>query len=170
MARPGPRSVAGGALGGLLVGGVVKLIGVDAFALLLGQSPGAITGAGEGAVLGGAVGLGLWLAGFGAERMRARRGAIVAGLCGGAAGVLIALGGGRLMAGSLEQLAMRFPRSRLQMDALGALLGETGFGPITRTVSAGLEGLLFAACVVGAMILAARSLETASPSASPPPG
>ncbi|MGQ2991111.1 winged helix-turn-helix domain-containing protein, partial [Brevundimonas sp.] len=48
---PGPGSIAGGALGGLLVGGLVKLIGVDAFALLLGQSPGAITGAGEGAAL-----------------------------------------------------------------------------------------------------------------------
>lgn len=156
---PGLWSIAGGALGGLVVGGLVKLIGVDAFALLLGQSPGAITGAGEGAVLGAAVGLGLWLGGLGSDRLRARRGAAVAGLCGGVAGVAIAVTGGRLMAGSLDQLAARFPNSRLQMDAFGALFGEPGFGPITRTVSAGLEGVLFAACVVGAMILAGRSLE-----------
>jgi len=158
---PGPWGIAGGALGGLVVGGLVKLIGVDAFALLLGQSPGAITGAGEGAALGAAIGLGLWLGGLGSDRLRARRGAAIAGLCGGAAGVAIVLMGGRLMAGSLDQLAARFPESRLQMDAFGALFGEPGFGPVTRMVSAGLEGVLFAACVVGAMILAGRSLEKA---------
>lgn len=156
---PGPGSIISGALGGLVVGGLVKLIGVDAFALLLGQSPGAITGAGEGAALGAAIGLGLWLGGLGSDRLRARRGAAVAGLCGGAAGVGIVLMGGRLMAGSLDQLAARFPNSRLQMDAFGALFGEPGFGPVTRMVSAGLEGVLFAACVVGAMILAGRGLE-----------
>ena len=156
---PGPGSIIGGALGGLVVGGLVKLIGVDAFALLLGQSPGAITGAGEGAALGAAIGLGLWLGGLGSDRLRARRGAAIACLCGGAAGIAIVLMGGRLMAGSLDQLAARFPNSRLEMDAFGALFGEPGFGPVTRIVSAGLEGLLFAACVVGAMILAGRGLE-----------
>ena len=159
LPMPGPGSIIGGALSGLIVGGLVKLIGVDAFALLLGQSPGAITGAGEGAALGAAIGLGLWLGGLGSDRLRVRRGAAIAGLCGGAAGVAIVLMGGRLMAGSLDQLAARFPGSRLQMDAFGALFGEPDFGPITRMVSAGLEGLLFAACVVGAMILAGRSLE-----------
>ncbi len=158
---PGPWSIIGGALGGLVVGGLVKLIGVDAFALLLGQSPGAITGAGEGAALGAAIGLGLWLGGLGSDRLRARRGAAIAGLCGGAAGVAIVLMGGRLMAGSLDQLAARFPGSRLQMDAFGALFGEPDFGPVTRMVSAGLEGVLFAACVVGAVILAGRGLEKA---------
>ncbi len=161
-ARPSLWSIGGGALGGLLVGGLVKLIGMDAFALLLGQSPGAITGAGEGAALGAAIGLGLWLGGLvGTERLRARRGAAIAGLCGGIAGVLIALSGGRLMAGSLHELAARFPASRLQMDAFGALFGEPDFGPVTRIASAGLEGVLFAACVVGAMILAGRSLDHA---------
>lgn len=158
-ARPGLWSIGGGAVGGLLVGGLVKLIGMDAFALLLGQSPGAITGAGEGAALGAAIGLGLWLGGLGTDRLRARRGAAIAGLCGGIAGVLIALSGGRLMAGSLHELAARFPASRLQMDAFGALFGEPDFGPVTRVASAGLEGLLFAACVVGMMILAGRSLD-----------
>lgn len=161
-ARPSLWSIGGGALGGLLVGGLVKLMGMDAFALLLGQSPGAITGAGEGATLGAAIGLGLWLGGLvGTERLRARRGAAIAGLCGGIAGVLIALSGGRLMAGSLHELAARFPASRLQMDAFGALFGEPDFGPVTRIASAGLEGVLFAACVVGAMILAGRSLDRA---------
>lgn len=157
--KPGFTGILGGALGGLITGGLVKLIGVDAFALLLGQSPGAITGAGEGAVLGAAVGLGVWLGALGSERLRARRGAAVAGLCGGLAGLVIVLSGGRLMAGSLNELAARFPGSRLSMDAFGALFGEAGFGPVTRAVTGGLEGFLFAACVVGVMILAGRSLE-----------
>lgn len=153
-ARAGQWSVLGGALGGLIVGGAVKLVGVDAFTLLFGQSPGQITGAGEGLLLGGAVGLGAWLGGG-----RLRRGVVAAGLASAAAGLLLSLAGGRLMAGSLDQLAARFPESRLQLAQLSALFGEAGLGPISRTVSASLEGLLFGACVVGAMTLARRSLE-----------
>lgn len=155
--RPGPWSVLGGALGGLIVGGAVKLVGVDAFTLLFGQSPGQITGAGEGLLLGGAVGLGAWLGGG-----RLRRGLAAAGLTSAAAGLILSLVGGRLMAGSLDQLAGRFPDSRLQLAQLSALFGEAGLGPVSRTVSASLEGLLFGACVVGAMILARRSLGDAA--------
>lgn len=156
--RLGPWSILGGAAGGLLTGGLVRLIGTDAFSLLLGQSPGAITGAGEGLVLGAAVGLGVWLAGWGSERLRARRGAAMAGVCGAIAGAGVSRMGGHLMAGSLQELATRFPGSQLQMDAFGKLFGEAGFGPMTQTVSAALEGGLFAACVVGTLILALRSL------------
>ena len=56
-ARP-PLRILGGAAGGMVVGGVVKLLGLDAFNLLLGQSPGDITGGGEGLLLGGGVGVG----------------------------------------------------------------------------------------------------------------
>ncbi len=55
-------SIGGGALGGLIVGALVRLIGIDAFDLLFGQSPGNITGGAEGLVLGAAVGLACWLA------------------------------------------------------------------------------------------------------------
>ena len=54
-------SIVGGAGGGLLVGAVVKLLGADASTLLFGRSPGDITGAPEGALLGAAVGLAAWL-------------------------------------------------------------------------------------------------------------
>lgn len=60
--RPWLWSIVGGAVGGLLTGAFGKLIGLDAFNLLFGQSPGAITGAAEGALIGGALGLGAWLA------------------------------------------------------------------------------------------------------------
>jgi DNA-binding winged helix-turn-helix (wHTH) protein len=38
-------TVAGGAWGGMMIGAVVKLVGLDAFSLLLGRTPGEITGA-----------------------------------------------------------------------------------------------------------------------------
>lgn len=155
-ARPGPWAVAGGALGGLVVGAVTKLLGLDAFNLLFGRAPGEITGAPEGLLIGGAVGIGAWLAGReGVPRLR--RGATVAALAGAVAGAVVPLTGGRLMGGSLDLLANSFADSRLRLDQLGSLFGESGFGPVTQVVTGALEGALFAGCVVGAMILARRS-------------
>jgi DNA-binding winged helix-turn-helix (wHTH) protein len=159
--RPSLWVITGGAAGGLVVGALVKLIGLDAFNLLFGHSPGAITGAPEGALLGAAVGLGAWLASRGARAIPLRRSMAAAGLAGGLAGVIIALLGGRLMAGSLDLLARQFPQSRLRLDQIGAWFGESGLGPVAQAVTAALEGTLFGACVVGAMILARRTLGAA---------
>lgn len=153
------RPVIGGAVGGLVVGAVVKLLGLDAFNLLFGQSPGEITGAGEGVVLGGAIGLGAWLGIRGAEPPSLRRAVALAGMTGGVAGVLVSLFGGRLMGGSLDLLARQFPTSRLSLDPVGAPFGEAVFGPVSQTVTAGLEGALFSAVVVGALLLTRRRLD-----------
>ena len=150
-------SVAGGAAGGLIVGAIVKLLGIDAFTLLLGAAPRGITGAVEGLVLGSAVGLGGWLASRGARPLALRRSILVAGLTSGAAGLALSLLGGRLMAGSLDLLAQQFPASRLRLDQIGALFGETGFGPLSQTITAGMEAMLFGGCLIGAMALAHRS-------------
>jgi DNA-binding winged helix-turn-helix (wHTH) protein len=152
--RLGAWCIVGAAAGGLLVGALVKLISLDAFNLLLGRSPGDITGAAEGALLGGAVGLGAWIA----TRycLSFRRSMTVAALAGAAAGILISLLGGRLLAGSLGLLVLGFPRSRLRLEEVGALFGEAGFGPTSQVVTAALEGGLFAGCVVGALVLARR--------------
>jgi DNA-binding winged helix-turn-helix (wHTH) protein len=147
--RPGWHwTVAGGAFGGVLVGAFVKLLGLDAFTLLLGRSPGDMTGAPEGAILGAAVGLGFVLA---ARQDKLRVGVLLAGLCGAVAGLLIPLLGLHMMGGSLDLLANRFPGSRLRLDGLGALAGERGFGPVSHMVTGALEGALFAGCVVVAM-------------------
>lgn len=149
---PGPKYIAGGAAGGLLVGAVVHLAGSDAFALLFGSIPAAMTGAGEGLVLGGAIGAGTWIA-----QGRRRRFALVAGAtAGGLAGCGIALGGGRLMGGSLAALAAEFPAARLRLDPLGALFGEPSFGPVTHMVITSLEGALFGAAMVLALGLEHR--------------
>ena len=128
--RRWPWSALGGALGGLIVGALAKLLGLDAFTLLLGVSPGAITGGAEGALLGGAVGLAAWLARPG----QIGRGVGIAALLGGAAGVLITMLGGRLMGGSLDLLANSFPASRLRLDQIGLAFGEQGFGPDRKSV------------------------------------
>jgi DNA-binding winged helix-turn-helix (wHTH) protein len=145
-------SIAGGAFGGLLVGAAAKLLGLDAFDLLLGQSPGDITGAPEGIALGAAVGFGLW---FGARHGASpwqRRSVIAATLAGAVAGLAIPLLGGRMMGGSLDLLAHSFPNSRLRLDQVGALFGERGFGTIAQAATGAIEGALFGACIVGAMV------------------
>src|SRR4030095_3363427 len=55
-------SVVGGITGGAIVGGSSKLLGVDTVRALFGQSPTGITGAFEGAVIGGGLSLGVVLA------------------------------------------------------------------------------------------------------------
>jgi len=148
--------VGSGAVGGLIVGAAVKLLGVDAFNLLFGRSLPGMTGAMEGTVLGGAVGLGAWIAGRNASRLR--RGMVGAAIAGGAAGTIIVLLGGRLMGSSLDLLSRTFPDSRLRLDQVGTLFGEQGFGTISQIVGSTLEGALFSACVVGATIIGERSL------------
>ena len=151
-----PRTIIGGTLGGLIVGAFAKLLGIDAFNLLLGQSPGDITGAAEGALLGGAIGLGAWLGQRGDASRSLVRGVAAASLAGAAAGMIIPMAGGRMMGGSLDLLARSFPDSRLRLDQIGGLLGEPGFGPISQIVTGGLEGLVFGGCIVGAMTIALR--------------
>ena len=110
----------------------------------------------EGALLGAAAGLGAWLGSRGSGAPSLMRGVAGAGLAAGAAGILITLLGGRLMGGSLDLLAQRFPGSRLRIDQIGAIFGEPGFGPLSHAVTACAEAMLFGGFVVGAMILARR--------------
>ena len=151
--RFGAWVIAGGAAGGLVIGATVKLLGLDAFSLLVGQSPGEITGAFEGLLIGAGTGVGAWLS---RRTVSVRATALQAALCGGVAGLAISLLRGRLMLGSLDLLARQVPGSRLRLDHISQLFGEASFGPVTRTVTSILEGALFAAGVVSAMALAER--------------
>ncbi|MFL6784837.1 MAG: transcriptional regulator [Sphingomicrobium sp.] len=148
--------VGGGATGGLVVGAVVKLLGVDAFNLLFGRSLTGMTGAMEGLLVGGGVGLGAWFA----IRLgwRLRRGAGAAAFAGGLAGLLVPLLGGRLMGGSLDLLSRTFPESRLRLDQVGVIFSEQGFGLVSQLTTCALEGALFSGCLVGFMILGERTL------------
>ena len=64
------------------------------------------------------------------------------------------------MGGSLDLLSRTFPDLRLHFDRLGAMVGERDFGPLSQTISCALEGALFAACVVGAIIVAERNMNS----------
>ena len=150
------RFVGGGALGGLLVGLIAKLIMIDSFRILFGQSPGDITGALEGLILGGAVGLGAWIS---TRSTSLPRGVAMAAACGAAGGLLIALFGRPLMAGSLARLAEHLPSSRLSLDAIANLVGEDRFGPLASAATATLEGALFASAIVFAMRLMERQAQ-----------
>lgn len=147
------RLALGGAAGGVLVGAIGRMVGHDLFALLFGQAPGAITGAFEGLVVGAATGLAFALA-LTAEGHSPARRLLPGFVLGGIAGAGIALTGGRLMAGSLAELAARFPGSNLEVG--GALFGESGFGPIALTVATAAECALFTGGVVVAMTVARR--------------
>lgn len=153
-------TVLGGAIGGLITGSVARLVGLDAFALLLGQSPGDMTGASEGLLLGAAVGLAVWAA---RRRTPTLAGSAAwGGLVAGAAGIAISLSGGTFLGGSLDFLLRRFPEARFRLDAIGAFFGENGFGPVSKAATSGIECLFFGACVVGAMVFV-RPVATASP-------
>lgn len=142
--------IAGGAAGGMIVGAVVKLLGIDAITLLFGRSPGNVTGAVEGLALGAVVGLAAWLA----TRMALRRAILAAGAIGGIAGAGIVLGGGRMFAGSLMLLSDAFPGSRMRFDGLLALTGDR----LGLALTGAFEGGLFAACLIAAMTLAERTI------------
>jgi DNA-binding winged helix-turn-helix (wHTH) protein len=150
--------IVGGALGGLVVGALVKFLGLDAFSLLIGRSPGDITGPLEGVVIGGAVGLAYAIAAVLGDGPRWQR-ILVAVLVGAAGGIAVTALGGHMMGGSLAELAHQFPDSRLRIDRIGAWFGEADFGRTTQLVTAALEGGLFGAGVVTAMRLARRNLE-----------
>lgn len=155
---------AGGMLGGLVIGGVARLVGLDAFTLLFGRSLAGMTGAAEGALLGAAVGFAVWRAAT--RGLAVAASAATGALAGAAAGLLVPLLGGHLLGGSLNLLARGFPDARFRLDAIGALLGEGGFGRASEVLTATIEGGLFGLCVVGTLAVArGRAEQTTLPSA-----
>lgn len=139
----------GGALGGLVVGAAGRLIGLDAFSLLIGSRPAAITGGSEGLLIGAFAGLALWLVAREAGaplRVTLAKGALL----GAAGGLLVVLGGGRMMAGSLAGLVAAHPQA-----PLAHLLGS--LDPAVLLLAGAAEGAIFLAALALAFTLALRS-------------
>ncbi len=142
----------GGALGGLVIGALGRLIGLDAFSLLIGSRPLAITGGSEGLIIGAMAGAALWLA----ERNSSEQPSVTAGkgaLLGALAGLLVTLGGGKMMAGSLAGLAAAHPQA-----PLGRLLTEVP--PTLLLVAGAAEGAIFIAALALAFALVLRGRGT----------
>ena len=154
----GPKVAAtavGAALGGLIVGGAVKLLGIDAFSVMIGKAPVSIGGGFEGFVLGGAVGLGSHLS---LARVRSWPSISGAALAGAIAGAVLPLLGGRLMGASLDSLAEAFPTSPINIDGLGHWFGETHFGMTSQVGLGAIEGFLFGAGIAVAVRYSANLL------------
>ncbi|MES2288710.1 MAG: transcriptional regulator [Pseudomonadota bacterium] len=149
-------SILGSAAGGLLTGAVAKLVGLDAFRLLLGQSPVQMTGAAEGAALGAAAGLATWLTYRNSSTLP--RSAMWGGVICGSAGLLIVSLGGILLGGSLDSLLHGFPNARFPLGSIGAVFGEAGFGPVSRVITGAVEGFLFGACLTAAVQFARQAM------------
>jgi DNA-binding winged helix-turn-helix (wHTH) protein len=107
------QSALGGGLGGLVIGGFAGLLGLDTLRLLTGSAPERMTGAAEGVVIGLATGIAYWIATSTGRGPLARF--APATLLGGLGGLVIALGGGTLMAGSLAAMVARFPGAGLTL-------------------------------------------------------
>ena len=108
-------------------------------------------GALDGLVLGAAAGAGYALAtrqppggGLAAPAGWARaRAAAVTGICCAAAAVILSLSGRLLVGGIVHDIARTSRDAELVLAPLGHLIGEPGFGPITRTLLSAFEGGMF---------------------------
>ena len=141
-----------GAAGGGAVGALARR-GADALveAFFAVPSP-SLAGGVEGLVIGAAAGLGYGLStrraagGMAAPRGWSRvRSCLVTGATCAMAAALLCAGGLRLGAASLRSVVAGFPDTQVRLEAFSPPLGESGFGPRTRTVLGAAEGLLFGA-------------------------
>lgn len=145
--------IAGGGTGGLVVGAVGQLVGLDLFRVLAGVGIGPVTGLLEGAAIGMLAGGGCAIVG----RFGRWRGGALAAMLGAGGGALVALAGGRLMAGSLALLDHAVADRRLQLDAVARWMGEWAFGPVTLLSSSALEGAMFVSLVALAVARARQA-------------
>ena len=141
---------AAGAASGLTVAAAAHLLGRLVLEGLFGRDLSPLTGAVEGLVLGGAVGLGYGLAtptaegGMATPHGLARvRVALLTGLACGLAAGMLGWSGRFLGAMSLDFMAQSFPGSQVGLAPLARLLGEPAPGVVTRVAISAFEGLMF---------------------------
>ncbi|WP_439491248.1 winged helix-turn-helix domain-containing protein [Blastomonas fulva] len=138
-------TVAGAALGGLMLGAFGHLVGTDAFMLLFGRELDRFAGAFEGAVIGTAIGVAM------ATGPKPWHPVVIAAVLGLLAGAIVAWLDGRMMAASLQELVLAFPGSRLQIYGLSDMLAERGMPAFGLASSAAVEGAIFCSAVVWAL-------------------
>jgi hypothetical protein len=134
--------ILGATLGGMLIGGLAHLIGVDTFLALFGQRLQGVAGAYEGSVIG----LGLSIGRYMALSRRNNSGWVTHLLPAfGAmlAAVLLTLIQGNLFSASIETIAQSFAQSQIRLETLSGFFGETHFGQVSRMILGAIEGFLF---------------------------
>jgi DNA-binding winged helix-turn-helix (wHTH) protein len=139
----------GGAAGGGTAGLVAQLLGGWSLAALVGLEV-SIGGGLEGLLIGAAAGAGYaWstadaLGGLAAPRgaRRARAAGVTATACGLAA-LGLTLAGRPLVGGTIDRIAQASQGAQASLSPLGTLVGEAGFGPLSRAIIGTGEGALF---------------------------
>ena len=147
--RRGGAIVAGGAIGGLLIGAAVQVVAGWTLSDLFGLTV-RVGGALEGLCLGAAVGVGYAATTrrqqggiarpLGAARWRV---AAVVAACGAATAMALSAMGSPMVGGVIHAVAQASAGSHVQLTPLGNWLGEPAFGPFTQRLVAGFEGGLF---------------------------
>jgi DNA-binding winged helix-turn-helix (wHTH) protein len=142
--------VACGAAAGAIIGGFAGVVFRSLLDSLLGLQ---ILDGGwlDGLAIGAAAGLGYAVStsqppggGMAAPRGRRRVTAVaVVGVCCAAAAVVLALIGRPLVGGLVHEVAHSARNSELVLAPLGRLIGEPGFGPVTRALLSAFEGGAF---------------------------
>jgi DNA-binding winged helix-turn-helix (wHTH) protein len=143
--------VAGGAVGGGLVGLAAQWLSRWSLAALVGVHLD-VGGGLEGLVIGAAAGLGYAAStAFAEGGLAAPRGtrriatAVVVGLTCAAATFALAVAGRALVGGTVHLIAEASQGSQVVLTPLGRLVGEPDFGPVTAAILGLGEGLLFGA-------------------------
>jgi DNA-binding winged helix-turn-helix (wHTH) protein len=144
-AAPSHRTLAltsAAALGGGLVGVAVQWLARWGLAALVGLDLD-IGGGPEGLLIGGCAGLGFAIAtrsagdGFAEARGHKRvHAALIVALTCGLAGLVLTYAGRPLAGGTIHAIADAAEGSRATLAPLGRLIGEPGFGPLSRAIAA----------------------------------
>jgi DNA-binding winged helix-turn-helix (wHTH) protein len=149
--RRGLALVLGGAVAGAFVAAIGHAVLRSLLDGLIGVNDIPGNGVFEGLVIGGCVGLGYAVATrqppggglaapIGGERITA---ALIVGLFTGLGAAALALSGGVLVGGLVNEIARSSPDARLALAPIGRLIGEPDFGLLTRTVLSAFEGGVF---------------------------
>jgi DNA-binding winged helix-turn-helix (wHTH) protein len=144
-----PALVLAGSIGGGIVGGVTQVLASWTLGVMFGLDV-PVGGAIQGLVLGAGIGFGYAVATrdvpSGLAAPRGHRRVVLAAttmLAGALAALVLALVGLPLAGGTVHAIAQATAGSRLALTPIGQLVGEPGFGPVTRALIAMGEGGLF---------------------------
>ncbi len=144
--------VIGGTVGGLIMGGLINVIGMDILRTLFGQQLIKITGAFEASILGFCISLGVVIA----ERFFTRQNVakvIVVALTAMIGAISLSLLQGNLFSGSIAAITRSFANAQINLNALTSLFGEGHFGLISRMILGSLEGFLFGGFFMAGLLL-----------------
>jgi DNA-binding winged helix-turn-helix (wHTH) protein len=128
----------GGAIGGGIVGTAAEFLGRWSLAALVGVHID-IGGSVEGLSIGAAAGL---ATGLTTSSTRLRAAVVTAAFC-GAAGLVLTRFGLPLVGGTIHAIATGSGGTQAVLTPLGRLIGEPGFGPVSRAIIGTGEALVF---------------------------